>query len=129
MRRRVITGLRLSAASIAVAIGSYGSAGLAQAAFAGTNAVEEQVQTETSVDQGGNVPRTDIVDPAGVPETAPEGVVVVGIRRSVAISRAKDRVALSIDSRSGLSEALGLRDGAQAGAIDEVRRGAEVAVR
>ena len=39
----------------------------------------------------------------------------------VAISRAKDAVALYTDSRARLTEALGLRDGAQVGAIDEVR--------
>ena len=46
----------------------------------------------------------------------------------VAISRARDAVALYTDSRSKLTEALGLRDGAQMGAIDEARREAEVAV-
>lgn len=40
----------------------------------------------------------------------------------VAISRAKDAVALYTDSRSTLTEALGQRDGAQIGAIDGVRR-------
>ena len=39
----------------------------------------------------------------------------------VAISRAKDAVALYTDSRARLTDALGLRDGAQVGAIDEVR--------
>jgi hypothetical protein len=37
----------------------------------------------------------------------------------VAISRARDGVALYTDSRARLTEALGLRDGAQVGAIDE----------
>ncbi|WP_162814916.1 ATP-binding domain-containing protein [Erythrobacter aureus] len=46
----------------------------------------------------------------------------------VAISRAKDAVALYTDSRAKLTEALGLRDGAQVGAIDEVRREAGMAV-
>ncbi|WP_369692517.1 hypothetical protein [Erythrobacter aureus] len=40
----------------------------------------------------------------------------------VAISRARDTVALYTDSRSRLTEALGLRDGAQVGAIDGMRR-------
>ena len=40
----------------------------------------------------------------------------------VAISRAKDAVALYTDNPARLTEALGLRDGAQIGAIDEVRR-------
>jgi ATP-dependent exoDNAse (exonuclease V) alpha subunit len=44
----------------------------------------------------------------------------------VAISRAKDAVALYTDSRARLTEALGLRDGAQIGAIDEARREAEI---
>ena len=38
----------------------------------------------------------------------------------VAISRARDHVALYTDSREKLTEALGLRDGAQVSAIDEV---------
>jgi ATP-dependent exoDNAse (exonuclease V) alpha subunit len=38
----------------------------------------------------------------------------------VAISRARDHVAIYTDSRDKLTEALGLRDGAQIGAIDEV---------
>ncbi|AXK42386.1 hypothetical protein [Erythrobacter aureus] len=46
----------------------------------------------------------------------------------VAISRAKDAVALYTDSRARLTEALGLRNGARVGAIDEVRRGVEVAL-
>ena len=47
----------------------------------------------------------------------------------VAISRAKDTVALYTDNRAQLAEALGLRDGAQIGAIDEVRpREVEMAV-
>lgn len=46
----------------------------------------------------------------------------------VAISRAKDAVALYTDSRARLTEALGLRDGAQIGAIDGVRRELEVAL-
>ncbi|MEP2236670.1 MAG: helicase C-terminal domain-containing protein [Alteripontixanthobacter sp.] len=46
----------------------------------------------------------------------------------VAISRAKDAVALYTDSRARLTEALGLRDGAQVGAMDEVRREAGVAI-
>jgi ATP-dependent exoDNAse (exonuclease V) alpha subunit len=37
----------------------------------------------------------------------------------VAISRARDHVALYTDSRDKLTEALGLRDGAQVGAIDQ----------
>ncbi|MXP46022.1 hypothetical protein GRI43_01270 [Altererythrobacter luteolus] len=45
----------------------------------------------------------------------------------VAISRAKDAVALYTDSRARLTEALGLRDGEQIGAIDEVRWEVEVA--
>lgn len=45
-----------------------------------------------------------------------------------AISRAKDAVALYTDSRAGLTEGLGLRDGAQIGAIDEVRREVEMAL-
>lgn len=40
----------------------------------------------------------------------------------VAISRARDAVALYTDSRTMLTEALGLREGAQIGAIGEVRR-------
>ncbi|KPM22462.1 hypothetical protein AAJ72_11230 [Citromicrobium sp. RCC1885] len=44
----------------------------------------------------------------------------------VAISRAKDAVALYTDSRNRLTEALGLRDGAQVGAIDGVRREVDV---
>ncbi|MCV0382818.1 MAG: relaxase domain-containing protein [Erythrobacter sp.] len=46
----------------------------------------------------------------------------------VAISRARDAVALYTDSRASLTEALGLRDGAQIGAIDGVRREVEMAV-
>lgn len=38
----------------------------------------------------------------------------------VAISRARDGVALYTDSRARLADALGLRDGAQVGAIDEM---------
>ena len=38
----------------------------------------------------------------------------------VAISRARSHAALYTDSRSRLAQALGLRDGAQAGAIDEI---------
>lgn len=38
----------------------------------------------------------------------------------VAISRVRSHAALYTDSRSRLAEALGLRDGAQVGAIDEV---------
>ncbi len=37
----------------------------------------------------------------------------------VAISRAKTSAAVYTDSRAGLTEALGLRDGAQAGAVDK----------
>lgn len=44
----------------------------------------------------------------------------------VAISKPKDAVALYTDCRARLTEALGLRDGAQIGAIDEVRREVEV---
>lgn len=40
----------------------------------------------------------------------------------VAISRAKEVAALYTDDRAKLTEALGLRDGAQVGAIDEPRR-------
>ncbi len=40
----------------------------------------------------------------------------------VAISRARDAVALYTDSRARLTEALGLRDGVQIGAIDKARR-------
>lgn len=40
----------------------------------------------------------------------------------VAISRAKDAVTLYTDNRAKLTEALGLRDGAQIGAIDGVRQ-------
>ena len=40
----------------------------------------------------------------------------------VAISRAKDAAALYTDSRPKLTEALGLRDGAQVGGGDGVRR-------
>lgn len=36
----------------------------------------------------------------------------------VAISRARTSAAVYTDSRAGLTEALGLRDGAQVGAID-----------
>ena len=43
----------------------------------------------------------------------------------VAISRAKDAVELYTDSRTRLTKALGLRDGAQVGAIDEVRQEVE----
>ena len=46
----------------------------------------------------------------------------------MAISRAKDAVALYTDSRARLTEALGLRDGAQIGAIDGVRQNVRVAV-
>lgn len=46
----------------------------------------------------------------------------------VAISRAKDAVALYTDSRVRLTDTLGLRDGAQVGAIDGARREVEVAV-
>jgi hypothetical protein len=46
----------------------------------------------------------------------------------VAISRAKDAVALYTDSRARLAEALGLRNGAQVGAIDEVQRDVGVAL-
>ena len=47
----------------------------------------------------------------------------------VAISSAKDAVALYTDCRARLTEALGLRDGTQIGAIDEVRqREVEMAV-
>ncbi|MAO04757.1 MAG: hypothetical protein CL804_09635 [Citromicrobium sp.] len=46
----------------------------------------------------------------------------------VAISRARDVVALYTDSRAKLTEALGLSDGGQVGAIDGVRWEAEVAV-
>ena len=46
----------------------------------------------------------------------------------VTILRAKDAVALYTDSRARLTEALGLRDGAQVGAIDEVRREVEMGV-
>lgn len=38
----------------------------------------------------------------------------------VAISRARTSATLYTDSRARLTEALGLRDGAQVGAIDEV---------
>lgn len=97
MGRRVVTSLRLSAASIAVAVGSYGSTALAKAASAGTDAVEERVQTEAPVNQSGGVPRTDIVDPTGVPEAAaPEGVVVVGIRGSVASANNRKRTSKQI---------------------------------
>ncbi|WP_374406219.1 hypothetical protein [Pelagerythrobacter sp.] len=44
----------------------------------------------------------------------------------VAISRARDAVALYTDSRARLTDALGLRDGVQIGAIDEVRREVEM---
>ncbi|MET4899011.1 hypothetical protein RN629_18115 [Sphingomonadaceae bacterium jetA1] len=37
----------------------------------------------------------------------------------VAISRARTSAAVYIDSRASLTEALGLRNGAQVGAIDE----------
>jgi hypothetical protein len=37
----------------------------------------------------------------------------------VAISRAREGAAIYTDSRAKLTEALGLRDGAQVGAIDE----------
>ena len=40
----------------------------------------------------------------------------------VAISRARDAVALYTDSRARLTDALGLRDGAQIGAIDGMRQ-------
>jgi len=46
----------------------------------------------------------------------------------VAISRAKDAVALYTDSPARLTEALGLRDGAQIGAIDGMQREAGVAL-
>lgn len=46
----------------------------------------------------------------------------------VAISRAKDAVALYTDGRDKLAEALGPRAGTQIGAIDEVRREVEVAL-
>lgn len=38
----------------------------------------------------------------------------------VAISRARSHAALYTDSRARLAEALGLRDGAQVGAIDAI---------
>jgi ATP-dependent exoDNAse (exonuclease V) alpha subunit len=38
----------------------------------------------------------------------------------VAISRARSSAALYTDSRARLTEALGLRDGARVGAIDEI---------
>lgn len=38
----------------------------------------------------------------------------------VAISRARTSAAVYTDSRAGLTEALGLRDGAQVGATDEI---------
>jgi len=40
----------------------------------------------------------------------------------VAISRAKDAVALYIDSRAELNDAFGLRDGTQVVAVDEVKK-------
>lgn len=46
----------------------------------------------------------------------------------VAISRPKDAVALYTDSRAQLTEALGLRDSAQVGTIDEVKRETGVAL-
>lgn len=46
----------------------------------------------------------------------------------VAISRAKDAVSHYTDSRARLTDALGLRDGAQVGAIDQVRQEVEVEV-
>ena len=46
----------------------------------------------------------------------------------VAISRARDAVALYTDSRARLTDALGLRDGAQIGAIDGMRREVGVAL-
>ncbi len=46
----------------------------------------------------------------------------------VAISRAKDAVALYTDSRARLTEALGLHDGAQIGAIDGLKREVEMAM-
>ena len=46
----------------------------------------------------------------------------------VAISRARDTVALYTDNHANLTEALGLRDGAQIGAIDEVQREVGVGV-
>ncbi|WP_369692515.1 hypothetical protein [Erythrobacter aureus] len=46
----------------------------------------------------------------------------------VAYSRAKDAVALYTDSRARLTEALGLRDGAQVGAIDGARQEVEGAL-
>ena len=46
----------------------------------------------------------------------------------VAISRARDAVALYTDSCARLTEALGLRDGAQIGAIDKARLEVEMAV-
>lgn len=46
----------------------------------------------------------------------------------VAISRARDAVALYTDDRARLTDALGLRDGAQVGAIDGVRREAALAL-
>lgn len=44
----------------------------------------------------------------------------------VAISRARDAVVLYTDCRARLTDALGLRDGAQVGAIDGMRREVEV---
>lgn len=41
----------------------------------------------------------------------------------VAISRARSHAALYTDSRARLAEALGLRDGAQVGALDEIMGG------
>lgn len=46
----------------------------------------------------------------------------------VAVSRAREGAAIYTDSRANLTEALGLRDGAQIEAIDEVRWEAEVAM-
>jgi len=40
----------------------------------------------------------------------------------VAISRAREGAALYTDSRARLTEALGLRDGAQVGAIDQIMK-------
>ncbi|WP_294338902.1 hypothetical protein [uncultured Sphingomonas sp.] len=46
----------------------------------------------------------------------------------VAISRARHGAAVYTNSRATLTEALGIRDGARVGAIDETMKGPDVAI-
>jgi hypothetical protein len=51
-----------------------------------------------------------------------QGQTVDAASAYVAISRAREGAAIYTDNRAKLTEALGLRDGAQVGAIDETMR-------